>query len=340
VVIGAGGGTVTDIARLVAHRMDRAFVSYPTAPSVDAYASPTSAMTFRGVKKTVPARAPEMIFANTEVLAAAPHEMIAAGFGDMIAKLTSTPDWELASVVAEEPFDGDLAARSLRAAESCIASADLIRRHEAAGVRTLLDGLIESGDCMREWDGSRPASGSEHLLSHFWEMRAARAGVPPALHGAKVAVGTLVIAGLFERLAAMGASELKRRVAAAEKPTADALRDSAVRGFGADAADALLDGNVLATMSDERFSQMARNAGESTERIAEIAACAPDSARIRELMRSVDGEAHPRELGLSLDDVRDALACGHFIRNRFGLLVFWHLFSLGDLEELVDEVFT
>ena len=339
VVIGAGGGTLTDIARLVAHRMDRPFVSYPTAPSVDAYASPTSAMTFRGVKKTVPARAPEVVFANTEVLSAAPHDMIAAGFGDMVAKLTSTPDWELAAVVAEEGFDQDIAARSLRAAESCTAEVDLIRTHEPAGVSTLLGGLIDSGDCMRDWGGSRPASGSEHLLSHFWEMRAARAGKPSALHGGKVAVGTLVIAGLFERLAGMGAAELERRVAAARMPAASTLREAAVRGFGATSADTLLQGHILATMSEERFSEMAQTAAGAAERIIEIAASAPTPKRIRELMRRVGGPVHPRDIDLSLDDVRDALASGHFIRNRFGLLVFWHLFSLGGLDDLVEEVF-
>jgi glycerol-1-phosphate dehydrogenase [NAD(P)+] len=339
VVIGVGGGTVTDIARLVAHRMDRPLASYPTAPSVDAYASPTSAMTFRGVKKTVPARAAEVVFANTEVLAASPHDMIAAGFGDMVAKLTSTPDWELAAVVAGEGFDEDIATRSVRAAESCAAQVDLIHAHEAAGLTTLLGGLIDSGDCMRDWGGSRPASGSEHLLSHFWEMRAARAGKPSALHGGKVAVGTLVIAGLFERLAGVGASELERRVAAAKKPDAATLREVATRGFGATSAETLLEGHFFATMSEERFTELARNAGGAAERIIEIATSAPSSDRVRDLMRRADGPTHPREIDLSPDDVRDALASGQFIRNRFGLLVFWHLFSLGRLDDLVEEVF-
>jgi glycerol dehydrogenase-like iron-containing ADH family enzyme len=85
---------------------------------------------------------------------------------------------------------------------------------------------------------------------------------------------------------------------------------------------------------------MAQNAARAAERIIEIAASAPTPKRIRELMRRVDGPVHPGDIDLSLDDVRDALASGHFIRNRFGLLVFWHLFSLGGLDDLVEEVFS
>jgi glycerol-1-phosphate dehydrogenase [NAD(P)+] len=339
VVLGVGGGTVTDIARLVAHRMGRPFLSYPTAPSVDAYSSPTSAMTFRGVKKTVPAGAPEVVFVDTEVLGGAPHEMVAAGFGDMVAKLTSTPDWRLAAVVAGEPFDEDIAGRTLRAVDSCVAQVELIAAHEPAALSTLLGGLIDSGDCMRDWGGSRPASGSEHLLSHYWEMKAHAAGREPALHGAKVALGTAVVAGLFERLAAMGVNGLTERLEAALPPSAAALRERAVRGFGEAGARALLESHLLSTMTTGRFEALRSAARDAAGRLIEIAGAAPAARRILDLMGQAGGVTHPRELGLDLDDVRDALAHAHFIRNRFGLLVFWHLFDLGAPEETAEAVF-
>lgn len=340
VVLGVGGGTVTDIARLVAHRIDVPFLSYPTAPSVDAYSSPTSAMTFRGVKKTVPARAPDVVFVDTEVLGSAPHDMVAAGFGDMVAKLTSTPDWRLAAAVAGEQFDEEIATRTVRAVDSCVAQVDLIASHETAALTTLLGGLIDSGDCMRDWGGSRPASGSEHLLSHFWEMKLHAAGREPALHGAKVAVGTAVVAGLFERLAGMGQAELEGRLDGAAQPSRDSLRARAVRGFGEAAADTLLADHLLATMTAERFESLRRTARDGAGHLIEIAASTPPAHRILELMGRAGGATHPRDIGLDLDDVRDALAHAHFIRNRFGLLVFWHLFDLGAAEDTAEAVFT
>lgn len=339
VVIGVGGGTVTDVARLVSHRMGLPFLSYPTAPSVDAYSSPTSAMTFRGVKKTVPATPAAAVFVDPEVLSEAPHAMIAAGFADMAAKLTSSPDWKLSGLLGVEEIDERLMSRARAAAESCVAEVDQIAALERGAMSTLMDGLIESGDCMREWSGSRPASGTEHLLSHFWEMRAYQSGAHSALHGERVALGTIVAAGLFQRLARIGTEELERRIGAAQPPGLAELRRKAAEVFGADAADRLLEGHVLASMTEERYQRIAGAAVEKAGELIELAGAVRPPEEFLELMRRVSGPTHPRDIGLEISDVRDALTAAHFIRNRFGLLVFWHLFDLGSPEETADAVF-
>ena len=45
---------------------------------------------------------------------------------------------------------------------------------------------------------SRPASGAEHMLSHYWEMDFIAKGKFPELHGIKVGIATPVIAEIFE----------------------------------------------------------------------------------------------------------------------------------------------
>lgn len=47
---------------------------------------------------------------------------------------------------------------------------------------------------------SRPASGAEHMLSHFWEMDSIARGENPHHHGIQVGVATPVIARFFEKL--------------------------------------------------------------------------------------------------------------------------------------------
>lgn len=47
---------------------------------------------------------------------------------------------------------------------------------------------------------SRPASGAEHMLSHYWEMDFIARGLNPNHHGIQVGVATVVIARFFEAL--------------------------------------------------------------------------------------------------------------------------------------------
>ncbi|MFP4012222.1 MAG: sn-glycerol-1-phosphate dehydrogenase [Spirochaetaceae bacterium] len=339
IVIGVGGGTVTDIARLVAHRMDRPLISYPTAPSVDAFSSPTSAMIFRGVKKTVPARSPELVFAHPDVLTAAPHEMIAAGFGDMMAKLTAAVDWRLSALVFAEPFDAGIVERVRQAVDSCVREVDGIGRHETEAVCTLLDGLVESGDCMREWNGSRPASGSEHLLSHFFEMQAHKQGRHGALHGSKVAVGTIAVAAVFRRLARMGAEELARRVSNADPPDRTALQRQAVVEFGEEEAATLLSEHPFTTMSEGHFRRLSRQIADRAGEIIDLADAAPDPAYLIDLMRRAGGPTQPADIGIETEDLRTALSVAHLIRTRFGLLPLVHLFRLFEPAAVVEEWF-
>ena len=45
---------------------------------------------------------------------------------------------------------------------------------------------------------SRPASGAEHMLSHYWEMDFIAKGKFPELHGIKVGIATPIIAEIFD----------------------------------------------------------------------------------------------------------------------------------------------
>ncbi|MDQ0890521.1 glycerol dehydrogenase-like iron-containing ADH family enzyme [Paenibacillus sp. V4I9] len=104
VLLAVGAGTVHDIVRFVAHRTKRPFLSEPTAPSVDGFASVGAPLIVRGFKQTIPACAPEAIFADLAVLAKAPQAMIAAGLGDMLGKHTSLADWSLGRVLLGEHY--------------------------------------------------------------------------------------------------------------------------------------------------------------------------------------------------------------------------------------------
>ena len=62
----------------------------------------------------------------------------------------------------------------------------MIGQASPSGIEKLMDSLVDSGMCMLDFGNSRPASGAEHYMSHFLEMKLLREGRPAVLHGAKV----------------------------------------------------------------------------------------------------------------------------------------------------------
>ncbi|RPJ01013.1 MAG: iron-containing alcohol dehydrogenase, partial [Chloroflexi bacterium] len=184
--LAVGSGTLTDITRFISHRMGRSFISLPTAPSVDGFTSIGAPLVLNLVKHTIVSQAPIALFADLTTLREAPQRLSAAGYGDMIGKITSLADWHLGSVVWDEPFDEDIFRRSEAAIERCISQTETIGQRSQEGMRHLIEALICSGLCMLDFGESRPASGAEHHASHYWEMLLLQEGRPAALHGAKV----------------------------------------------------------------------------------------------------------------------------------------------------------
>lgn len=197
VLLAVGSGTIHDIVRFAAHKTGKPFVSVPTAPSVDGFTSAGAPLIVRGVKKTVPAVPPVAIFADLDILMAAPQRLVAAGFGDMLGKYTSLFDWKFSRLTAGEPYDEQAAAITERALRSCVSHAEAIGARTEEGIRALMTALIESGIAMLLFGQSHPASGAEHHLSHYWEMEYLRQGRRALLHGAKVGVACAEIARVY-----------------------------------------------------------------------------------------------------------------------------------------------
>ncbi|MFD2706058.1 sn-glycerol-1-phosphate dehydrogenase [Salibacterium lacus] len=197
-LLAVGSGTIHDITRFVSAKMRIPFISVPTAASVDGFTSKGAPLILGGVKQTVQAAAPLAVFADVNVLREAPQEMAAAGFGDMAAKSTSVFDWEISRLIAEETYN-EWASRAMESAWStCRNEAERIAQRDEEGLRILMESLLLSGLVMMTLDHSRPASGAEHHLSHYWELIFLKEGRKQKLHGAKVGVATSVISDLYK----------------------------------------------------------------------------------------------------------------------------------------------
>lgn len=230
-VVACGSGSLHDITRYCSHERTIDFISFPTAPSVDGFVSSVAAMTFGGRKVSFESSSPVALFADERVLADSPARLTASGVGDILGKYTALFDWQIANLLCGEPIasevydlmksalgrlsalldelistadedanrgtahgsvDGD-AAHAIAHGSVDGSSARSITRSSPEYIRCVMECLILAGLSMQLCGNSRPASGAEHHLSHFWEMSLVNQPCG-ALHGESVGCGTLLVA--------------------------------------------------------------------------------------------------------------------------------------------------
>ena len=126
--------------------------------------------------------------------------LIHAGFGDVIGKLTALADWRLAREKVGEYYCETCAVLVEEALKKVVDNAEAIGKRDEEGIRYLIEALTLTGVAMGLIGVSRPASGAEHMLSHFWEMRYIALNRFPELHGIKVGLATPIIAEMFEMM--------------------------------------------------------------------------------------------------------------------------------------------
>ena len=194
VVLGVGGGTKIDVAKLSSAHQNIPFISIPTAASHDGIASPF--VSVKGLNKPYSevAQAPMAIIADTSIITQAPHRFTASGCGDAISKFTAVRDWKLANSVKNEYYGEYAASLALMSAKLVAKNAGIMERRIEEGVRVLLEALISCGVAMSIAGSSRPCSGSEHLFSHALDVIASK----PGLHGEQCGVGTIMMAYLYK----------------------------------------------------------------------------------------------------------------------------------------------
>ena len=195
-----GSGTVNDLTRAVAHQRERPYFVFATAASMNGYTSAIVALLENGLKTTRTATPPVAVFADPLVLADAPAELTLAGLGDLISKPYCGCDWKIASLVKGEHHceapDQLLSVPFAQALEVF----PWLANGDPDAITELFRLLLVSGLSMAISGTSSPASGAEHLLSHYWDMERLRDGEPLNLHGAQVGVGSMVIDELYSEI--------------------------------------------------------------------------------------------------------------------------------------------
>lgn len=199
-MIAVGSGVINDSVKYVTSRTGLPYIIVATAPSMDGYVADGAPLISAGYKYSYDAHLTYGLIGDTDILQTAPDDLIQAGFGDVAGKITAIADWDLA-VKANNDYRCDTCVELVkRALDKCFSKAEGLKTRDGEALGALLEALTLTGVAMALVNMSRPASGAEHMLSHFWEMDFIARGLNPNHHGIQVGVATPVIARFFEEM--------------------------------------------------------------------------------------------------------------------------------------------
>jgi glycerol-1-phosphate dehydrogenase [NAD(P)+] len=318
--LAVGSGTLTDITRFASHRNQRPFISLPTAPSVDGFTSPSSSLVVRNIKKTVIGQTPIAVISDLPTLVNAPQPMIAAGFGDILGKAIALADWELGHLLWDEPYSSKIAQRVRDIWQDCVSSVEMIGQAYPTGIEKLMDSLADSGVCMLDFGNSRPASGAEHYMSHFLELKLLREGRPAVLHGAKVGLCSGLVAETYDRLRQISRTEAEARLKASVLPDRAEEVACIERVFGPIADSLVVEQAPFLDMSPESYEQLKQRILLHWDELQALARLVPSPQEMRQLLALAGGPTRAADLNLTDEEVLESLKYSHFIRNRFTVL--------------------
>lgn len=188
-LLGVGGGSKIDLAKMTAKNLGKEFISIPTSASHDGIASGRASIKNNNGPVSMNAKVPLGVIADTAIIVQSPFRLLAAGCADVISNSTALMDWEFAKRLRNESFSRSAYSLASYTADTIIEHADLIRPGLEESVWIAIRPIIISGISMSVAGSSRPTSGSEHMFSHALDLIAPG----KALHGEQCGVGCIMM---------------------------------------------------------------------------------------------------------------------------------------------------
>ncbi|VBB07339.1 glycerol-1-phosphate dehydrogenase [Lucifera butyrica] len=334
-LITVGSGVLNDLVKFVSERTKIPSIIVATAPSMDGFVSDTSALIIDNLKTSVKCSLPKVIIGDVNILKQAPKRMILAGLGDMIGKYSALIDWQLSRLINGEYYCQVTAKISADAIKKCVDHINGIDKRDDLAIQNIMEGLIRTGIAMSYVGNSRPASGSEHHMSHYWEMMFLFAGKEALLHGTKVGLASIIIARMYELLAKENVDfdEAIRKI----KMFDEKQWTEDIKKFYGKAAT----GIIANAQKDQRnfIEKRLKRVQIIQEHFPEIIALAKTAKSvdfIKNLMKKANAPLRPGEVGIDEKIVYNSIVMAKEVRQRYTILNL--LSDLGLLEKYAEQM--
>jgi len=334
-ILTVGSGTLNDLGKFVSYRLGISCIIVATAPSMDGFASNSSALILGNLKTTCDANCDEAIVGDINILKRAPMEMILAGFGDILGKYSALNDWRLSQVINNEYLCEVAYKMASNSLNKCIDNAEGIKNREDVAIENLMEALIVAGIAMSYVGKTRPASGSEHHLAHYWEMMFSFDGKKALLHGTKVGVATVITAKLREILANSDIN-YEEAIAKAKKFDQSKWIENVQKLFQK-AATGVININEKENLNSiedklKRISIIQNN----LEKIQSIIKEMPTAKEIELILKKVGAPYSTKQIGIDEKDLVNGILNAKEIRTRYTILNY--LWDIGVLDDFAYQV--
>jgi len=331
-MVTVGSGTLNDISKYVCSKKNIDYLIAATAPSMDGYASTVAPIIENNMKVTYEAKVAKAIVGDLDVLMNAPKDMINAGVGDILGKYTCLCDWKLAHIINNEYYCQTIADIVDESIRTVVDNAGDVARRAKKSVKHIMEALILSGIAMSYAGNSRPASGSEHHLSHYWEMMFLQQHRKALLHGTKVGIATVIVAKIYHYL---GQQQIDFKAAVDKAYNSP---DKEWEKLMEEAYGPAAPGVIKLEKSTHKNSpeQVELRIGKTEEYWPQIVAVIdeylPKPEKIKAILVEIGASYTYEQVGIDHQIFENSIRCAKELRNRYGLLQM--IFDLG----LIDEV--
>lgn len=319
-IVGIGSGVIQDLCKYVSHYNKVPYIIVATAPSMDGYASNGAAMITDGMKVTYSAGLPLAIIADTEMIKNAPIDMLKAGYGDIIGKFSALNDWKLSHLINGEYFCEDIYHLTCEQIKRTLDLAEGILKRDEESIKTLMEALVIIGILMSFAGSSRPASGSEHHLSHFFEITGIITDSEYFPHGIDVAYSTVVTAALREKI-------LMNKFPSKIYRPGDAQYRQKMKEIYRQVADGCMAlQNKVGNYANDRAAVYSEKESEIREILSEM----PSSNQIKRMLSLVNLDMNEFYRLYNKEKIADAVLYAKDLKDRYTVLWIYFDFYGGD----------
>ena len=318
--IAIGAGSLSDLAKQAGSDQEKPVLLYATAASMNGYTSGITALKVNGLKRTIPCAPATGVYADPGIVAAAPPRMAAAGLADFLSKGSSSSDWRAAHFLRGEEYNEDAMVFYRGVQERVLDHAAGVGLGEPESVAEILEALLLSGLSMLVAGSSSPASGGEHLISHFIDMKQALYGTPHDLHGVQVGVATIHCLQLWEQILALDPHALDIDARVAAQPDPATIQGWIEEDWGPIASEITAQWEAKALDADGLRAELTRFRDGFDALSAQLRAVYLPSNTVRDAIEAAGGPTRPEEMNAPVEEFNKALTRARYIRSRFTVL--------------------
>lgn len=318
--VAVGSGTVNDITKAACYALDLPCGVVATAPSMNGYTSAIAAILSDGVKTTQPCRAPRVCIADAGIVANAPYRMVASGLGDLLSKPVSNADWRLGHLMVGASYSSKVMELVERGNAFLDGVAPRLPQRDPEAAGLLMASLAVSGLAMAAAGTSSPASGGEHLISHYLDMTHYAFGDSHDFHGCQVGVGTVTTAALYEELARLDPGTIDIDSLVAAHPEWDHYAPTVQRRFGKLSGAVLDHARAAYPRREELRRRLELLRGDWTAILADVGATLRPARTIRATLASAECPLTFADIGVEPSRALSAVRWSKDIRARYTIL--------------------